>query len=97
VPDKFKTKELFFTAVEKDCNALKYVDVSKLSSEEYTEICRISFYTAPKGYTTIKIRGGDPYPEDLFIGDFFESIESQLESQLGSQFEDMELKLPTQN
>jgi hypothetical protein len=57
--------------------------VSKLSSEEYTELCRISFYTAPKGYKTIKVHGGDPFPDDLFVGDFFESIESQLESQLG--------------
>jgi hypothetical protein len=43
VPDEFKTKELFFTAVKQNGKALNYVDVNKLSSEEYTEICRLSF------------------------------------------------------
>jgi hypothetical protein len=43
VPDEFKTKELFFTAVKQNGKALKFVDVNKLTSKEYTEICRISF------------------------------------------------------
>jgi uncharacterized membrane protein YecN with MAPEG domain len=38
------TKELFFSAIKQDGMALKYVDLSKLSPEEYTEICKIAFY-----------------------------------------------------
>jgi hypothetical protein len=37
------TKELIFAAVQQDSRALKYADVSKLSAEEYTEVCRIAF------------------------------------------------------
>jgi len=43
VPDKYKTKELFFEAVKQNGHALKFVDVSMLTKEEYTEICRLSF------------------------------------------------------
>jgi len=42
IPDKFKTKELCFEAVKQDGRALNYVDVSKLTKEEYTELCRLS-------------------------------------------------------
>jgi len=42
VPDKYKTKELCFAAVKQDGHALKFVDVSKLTKEEYSEICRLS-------------------------------------------------------
>jgi len=43
VPEEFKTKEVFFAAVREDCHMLNYVDVGKLSKEEYTEICRLAF------------------------------------------------------
>jgi len=42
VPEKFKTKELCFEAVREDGHALTFVDVGKLTKEEYTEICRLS-------------------------------------------------------
>jgi hypothetical protein len=43
VPEQYRTKELFFTAVRQNGRALKYVDVNKLTGEEYTEICRLAF------------------------------------------------------
>jgi hypothetical protein len=43
VPDEYKTKELFFAAVKQDGHALKFVDVSKLTKEEYSELCRLAF------------------------------------------------------
>jgi hypothetical protein len=46
VPEQFRTKELFFAAVKQDGRTLKYVDVDKLSSEEYSEICRLAFERA---------------------------------------------------
>ena len=48
VPEQFKTKELFFAAVRQDSRAFKHVDFSKLTGEEYTEICRIAFEVATK-------------------------------------------------
>jgi hypothetical protein len=42
VPNKYKTRELFFDAVKQNGHALKFVDVSKLTKDEYTEICRLS-------------------------------------------------------
>jgi hypothetical protein len=46
VPDQFKSKELFLAAVRQDSRALKYVDISKLTRQEYTEICRIALKAA---------------------------------------------------
>jgi hypothetical protein len=42
VPKEFMTKELCFAAVQQDREALKFTDVSLLSAEEYTAICRIA-------------------------------------------------------
>jgi hypothetical protein len=44
VPARYQTKEIFFAAVRQDGKALKYVDVSRLTSEEYTELCRVALY-----------------------------------------------------
>jgi hypothetical protein len=45
VPEEFMTKELCFAAVQQNRKALKYTDVSLLSAEEYTAICRIAMVT----------------------------------------------------
>ena len=42
VPNEFKTYELCLNAVKLNGKALKYVDVSKLTKQEYTEICRLA-------------------------------------------------------
>jgi len=44
VPLKYKTKELFFTAVKQNREALKFVDVNLLTNDEYTQICNIAFW-----------------------------------------------------
>jgi len=36
------TKELCFTAVKQNGSALNYIDASKLTKEEYAEICRLA-------------------------------------------------------
>jgi hypothetical protein len=43
VPDNYQTNALFFAAVKLNGHALKFVDVSRLTREEYAEICRLSF------------------------------------------------------
>lgn len=48
VPEEFKTKEIFFTAVRKNGKALRYADISKLTKEEYHELCNIALHAVNK-------------------------------------------------
>jgi hypothetical protein len=44
VPEKYRSKALLAAALKQDGAALKYVEPSSMSAEDYRELCAIAFY-----------------------------------------------------